>query len=93
MLITGPMRDDVRAPQDIEEAWLLEKLYGPPQRWVIDVVSLEKLWKAEIDPGEMFSLLRVDGVDVGVHSSATVERLNIELHGDAIRVRELDGRG
>jgi hypothetical protein len=88
--ITGPMEDDCRAPDSIEEAWLLEKLYGPPQRWVFDVVPLAELQAPSVDAGERYSVTQVRGITVGILTSKTVSRLSIELHGDAIRVYELD---
>jgi hypothetical protein len=88
--ITGPFEADCRAPESVEEAWLIEKLYGPPQRWVIDIVPLHELGAPSLDPGEGFSVVEVGGVTVGVLSSKTVCRLSVELYEDAIRVYELD---
>jgi hypothetical protein len=88
--ITGPFEQDCRAPASVEEAWLLEKLYGPAPRWVLDIVSLPELAAELPDPGETFRVVEVSGIVVGVLTSKTVERLSIELHGDAIRVLELD---
>jgi len=88
--ITGPFEEDCRAPDGIEEAWLIEKLYGPPQRWVLDIVPLHELAAPALDPGESLSVVEVGGVTVGVLTSKTVSRLSVELHGDAIRVHELD---
>jgi hypothetical protein len=89
--IMGPLEEDCRAPESIEEAWLIEKLYGPPQRWVLDIVRLEELVAPEVDPPEMFCVGRVCGITVGILSSKTVSRLSVELHGDALRVVEVDG--
>ncbi len=88
--ITGPFEEDPRAPDSIEEAWLLEKLYGPPQRWVLDIVPLHELSGPSLDPGESFFVQEVSGVLVGVLTSKTVSRLSVELYRDAIRVYELD---
>jgi len=88
--ITGPLEEDCRAPDSIEEAWVIEKLYGPPQRWVFNVVPLDELTEESVDPGESFHVEEVNGVSIGILTSKTVERLHIDLHGDAIRVYELD---
>jgi hypothetical protein len=88
--ITGPFEEDPRAPDSIEEAWLLERLYGPAQRWVLDIVPLAELSAASTDPGEFFFVQDVSGIVVGVHTSKTVSRLSVELYRDAIRVYELD---
>ncbi|HXZ51274.1 MAG TPA: hypothetical protein VEH51_04670 [Burkholderiales bacterium] len=88
--ITGPFEEDPRAPDSIEEAWLLEKLYGPPQRWVLDIVPLRDLSAPSLDPGERFFVQEVSGIQVGVLTSKTVSRLSVEFYRDAIRVYELD---
>lgn len=88
--ITGPFDEDPRAPDSIEEAWLLEKLYGPPQRWVLDIVPLGELTAPSIEPGEFFFVKKISGIVVGVLTSKTVSRLSVELYRDAIRVYELD---
>ena len=88
--ITGPMAEDCRAPQNLEEAWLLEKLYGPPQRWVFDIVPLDELRALSADRGEIYCVTEVRGITVGILTSKTVSRLSIELHGDVVRVYELD---
>ena len=88
--ITGPFEQDCRAPESIEEAWLIEKLYGPAQRWVLAIVPLWELAATAPDPGEFFLLQRVSGLSVGILTPRTVSRLSIELSGDAIRVWELD---
>lgn len=84
------LRRRCSGPDSIEEAWLSEQLYGPPQRWILHVVALEELAAPPIDPGEMFCVERVCGITVGILTSKTVSRLSIELHGDAIRVYEFD---
>jgi len=88
--ITGPMENDCRAPSSVEEAWLLEKLYGPAQRWVFDIVPIEELWAPSVDAGEIYCVTQVSGIEIGILSSKTVWRLSIELHGDAIRVHEVE---
>ena len=88
--IMGPMAEDCRAPRNLEEAWLLERLYGPPQRWVFDIAPLAELRALSADPGESYCVIEVRGITVGVLTSKTVSRLSIELRGDAIRVYELD---
>ena len=88
--ITGPMEEDCRAPESIEEAWLLEKLYGRPQRWVFAIVPLEELHAPSVDAGERYCVVEVRGIEVGILTSKTVSHLSIELNGDAIRVYELE---
>jgi len=88
--ITGPFERDSRAPESVEEAWLIEKLYGPPQRWVLAIVPLWELAATTPDPGESFLLQHFSGLSVGILTSKTVARLSIELAGDAVRVYELD---
>jgi hypothetical protein len=90
LCITGPFERDCRAPESVEEAWLLEKLYGPPQRWVLAIVPLWELAATTPDPGEFFLLQHFSGLSVGILTSKTVSRLSIELAGDAVRVYELD---
>jgi hypothetical protein len=90
VLVTGPMAEDCRAPDSIEEAWLLEKLYGRAQRWVLEISPLGELAEQPVDPGETLHVEEVSGISVGVLTSKTVQRLSIELHGDAIRVCEID---
>lgn len=89
--IMGPMEEDCRAPDSVEEAWLIEKLYGPPPRWILHIVPLEELAAPSFDPGEKYCATQVSGITVGILTSKTVSRLSIELHEDAIRVYELDG--
>jgi hypothetical protein len=47
--IMGPFEEDSRAPDSVEEAWLLEKLYGPPQRWVLEIVPLEEFQDEDME--------------------------------------------
>jgi hypothetical protein len=84
------MEEDPRAPESVEEAWLLERLYGPPQRWILNIVPLEELERPSVEPGETLHVEEIDGITVGILTSKTVSRLTVELHGDAIRVFEID---
>jgi len=90
ILVTGPMAEDCRAPDSVVEAWILAKLYGRPPRWVLDIAPLAELEKQSDEPGEYFGVQEVSGISVGILTSKTVQRLSIELHGDAIQVYELD---
>jgi hypothetical protein len=90
LCITGPFEQDCRAPESVEEAWLIERLYGPPQRWILTIVPLWELAATAPDPGEFFLFQRFSGLSVGILTSKTVSRLSVELSGDAIRVYELD---
>jgi hypothetical protein len=88
--IMGPFEEDSRAPDSVEEAWLLEKLYGPPQRWVLEIVPLEEFQDEDMESSEHLHVGEFKGIPVGVLTSKPVQRLHIELNGDAIRVFELD---
>jgi hypothetical protein len=88
--IIGPLQEDCRAPESLEDAWLIEKLYGPPQRWVLTIVPLDEFDEGTVDPGESFHVENIGGIPIGILTSKTVQRLHIELHGDAIRVQEID---
>ena len=88
--IVGPFEEDSRAPESVEEAWVLEKLYGPPQRWVLKIVPLEEFQEEDMEPSETFHVGVFKGIRVGVITSKPIQRLHIELNGDAIRVYELD---
>lgn len=88
--IVGPFDQDSRAPDSVEEAWALEKLYGPPQRWVLNIVPLDELDEEMVEPSESFQIVKLNGIPVGILTSKPAQRLHIELHGDAIRVYELD---
>jgi hypothetical protein len=90
LCITGPFEQDCRAPESVEEAWLIEMLYGRAPRWVLHIVPRQDLVAPSVDPGESFYLREVCGIAVGIHTTKTVSRLSIELYGDAIRVLELD---
>jgi hypothetical protein len=84
------MQEDCRAPDSLEEAWLIEKLYGPPPRWVLDIVPLDVLKEDPVEGDQSFYVEKVGDISVGLLTSKTVPRLSIELHGDTIRVYELD---
>jgi len=90
ILIIGPLLNDCRAPDSLEEAWLLERLYGPPQRWVLDIVPLHALENMPVDPGETLHVQYVAGIRVAVLTSKTVPQLQIDLRGDSLRVYEVD---
>jgi hypothetical protein len=90
VLITGPMLNDCRAPDSVEEAWLLERAYGPPPRWVIDIVPRRALERIPVERGETLQVQDVTGIRVGVLSSKDVPHLAIELRGDSLRVLEFD---
>jgi hypothetical protein len=88
--IMGPMSEDPRAPSSVEEAWMLERLYGPPQKWVLHIVPVDELEDEETDVGEEIYLQTVNGIPIAVLTSKPVERLRVALHGDAIRIYEVD---
>ena len=90
VLITGPMLTDCRAPDSVEEAWLLERAYGPPPRWIIDIVPKRALERTPLERGETLQLQDVSGIRVGVLSSKDVPHLAIDLKGDSLRVLEID---
>jgi hypothetical protein len=86
----GPFEEDSRAPDSVKEAWLLEKLYGPPQRWVLEIVPLEEFQDEDMESSEHLHVGEFKGIPVGVLTSKPVQRLHIELNGDGLRVFELD---
>ena len=88
--IMGPLAEDPRAPTSVEEAWLLERLYGPAPRWTLSIVPLEELAATPVDPGETLHLGKVYGITVAILTSRTVSHLRVELHGDALRIHEVD---
>jgi hypothetical protein len=90
LLIMGPMEEDPRAPESLEEAWALEKVYGPPQRWILDILPLGVLNQVPVETREVFYSQDVAGIHVGVLSTCPVNLLRVELHGDSIRVFEPD---
>ena len=91
VLIVGPMLNDARAPGSLEEAWHIERLYGPPQRWTIDVVPAAALKALPAGANEALHVRDVDGIRFAVLTSITVDHLGIELWGDRLRVYEIDG--
>jgi hypothetical protein len=84
------MKEDCRAPASLEEAWMIETVYGPAPRWVLDIVPLDAFDDPAVERGETLYLEKVGDISVGVLSSKTVRELSVELRGDAIRVYELD---
>jgi hypothetical protein len=90
VLVTGPMVHDCRAPDSLEEAWLLERAYGPPPRWVIEIVPRDTLEKTPLEAGESLQIQDVSGIRVGLLTSKDVAHLAIDLRGDSLRVLELD---
>jgi hypothetical protein len=90
ILIIGPLLNDCRAPDSLEEAWLLERLYGPPQRWVLDIVPLHAIANVPVEPGETLHVQDVAGMRVAVLTSKTVPQLQVDLRGDSLRVYEVD---
>ena len=90
ILIMGPMEENSLAPDSIEEAWMLERLYGPPQRWILDILPLEEITQVPDESREMFYSQDIDGLHITILTNKTVEQLRIELHGDSIRVFEPD---
>jgi len=90
VLVTGPMAEDCRAPANIEEAWLLEQVYGPAPRWMIDVVPERTLSTLPVEPEETLHVVDVAGIRVAVLTSKSVTHLGIELLGDRLRVYEID---
>ena len=81
--ILGPLEGGAWPADDLEEAWLVEKLYGPHPRWVLHVMPLEAF-------SESFHVEEVCGIHVEVLTQGPIPRLSVELQGDAIRVHEVD---
>jgi len=90
IVIAGPHTEDARAPASLEEAWLLERLYGPAQRWTIDIVPVKALIEQKADPGELFWRGAASGIEVGVLTTKSPLRLHVEHVGDSLRVNESD---
>ena len=88
--IMGPSDTNVRGSDSIEDSWLLEKLYGPRQRWIVLIMPLGTLQEHADESGEIYAVENVGGIPFGLVTNKKVTRLNIELFGDAIRVHELD---
>jgi hypothetical protein len=85
--IVGPLDYDVRAPESPEEAWAVQKLYGPLQRWVLNLVPVAVLGDVT---RQGFYVEEVSGISVRVLAPAPVPHLCVELQGDTIRVYEVD---
>jgi hypothetical protein len=84
--IVGPLDRDIRASNDPEEAWAVQKLYGPPQRWVLTLLPLEVFGER----GALGSHVEeVSGLRVLIRAPEPFPRLRVELQGDAIRVYEI----
>jgi hypothetical protein len=90
ILIIGLNEDLSWSPDNLEEAWQLEKVYGPRPRWSIYVLPFETLQQPSAKSGVDFHIEQVSGLSVEVWSAVSVPRLRIELHGDAICVCEVD---
>ena len=90
VLITGPLKEDPRAPSDLEEAWALERLYGPPQRWVLDIRPLSELAEMPFEPGANLFSENVAGIHVKLLTTQAVDKLRVELRGENIRIYEDD---
>jgi hypothetical protein len=88
--ITGPMQEDCRAPDSLEEAWLIEKAYGPAPRWVLEIVPLATLEHPTVEVQEFFRVEKIGDIAVGIPTSKRVEQLRVELQGDTIHVYEVD---
>ena len=87
VIIMGPMEEDSRAPDSVEEAWLLERAYGPAQRWVFHIAPMEVMSQA-VDELEELHTEVVDGIHIGVITTKPCANLRVELHGDRIRIVE-----
>ena len=87
ILILGPVEDKAWPASSFEEAWHLEKLYGPRPRWSLHLTQFERV---EQLPAVHFHAEDIAGISVQVLSAVPIPNLSIELHGDAIRVREVD---
>ena len=85
--IVGPLDYDVRAADNPEEAWAVQKLYGPPQRWILKLVPAEIIDDVS---RQGFPIEEVSGITVQVLAPTPVPHLCVELVGDTIRVYEVD---
>jgi hypothetical protein len=88
--IIGPLDDAAWSSENLEESWLLEKLYGPKPRWALHLMPLEVLGQKSHLPESYVHIEEVNGISVEVWTQEPMPRLSIELHGDAIRVCETD---
>ena len=87
ILIIGPVEDPAWPASNLEEAWHIEKLYGRRPRWSLHVTQFEM---GEQLPFVHFHAEDVGGISVKVLLAVPIPSLSIELHGDVIRVREVD---
>jgi hypothetical protein len=87
--IVGPIEDGAWPADTLEEAWLVEKLYGRRPRWVILLMPLEVLSERSKALAPKFHVEDVCGIHVEVLTAEPVPRLSVALHGDAIRVCEV----
>ena len=83
MIVPGPLHEDYRGPESPEEEWII----NPPQRWHARVTPLE-FFASLTEYPEMFRVLEVGGITVGLFAPHEPKPLRIELDDDAIRVRE-----
>ena len=88
IMILGPLEQDVRAPDSVEEAWMLERAYGPAQRWVVDILPLRVIDQVPGDSREELHTEDIEGVRVGVLTTKPEVHLRVELRGDRIRIIE-----
>ena len=88
--IVGPVEDRAWPSDDLEEAWQLEKLYGKPQRWSLHLMPPGRREQTRGALGRNVYVEEVDGIPVEVWTPTSTARLRIELHGDALRVSEID---
>ena len=70
-----------------EEAWAVQQLYGPPQRWILKFVPAEIIGDVS---RQGFHIEEVSGITVQVLAPTPVPHLCVELVGDTIRVYEVD---
>ena len=85
----GPSPDSTWPSDSLEEAWSLERLYGPFQRWQFVFMPLDALRDTSFSRYRGYAE-EVDGIYFEVLSPPPVPRLRVELHGDAIRIYEFD---
>jgi len=85
--IGGPFDYDVRAPDNPEEAYAVQKLYGPAPRWVLNLVPAEVIGNAT---QQGFHVEEIGGISLLISVCEPVPHLCVELRGDTIRVYEVD---
>jgi hypothetical protein len=88
VMILGPLEEDSRAPDGPEEAWHLERAYGPPQRWVFTILPVATIDQTPAETREEFHAEDIAGIRVGVLTTKSEAHLRVELHGDRIRIIE-----